>query len=133
MDSKATINLPLSEYMELQKQIGERDAKIAALEAAVRAEQVRDPEGRIVALVGAVSAVVPVVQFAVASLPPESVRGWPYQALEKFAACLASIPGGDQHLIELGRDLAIFAREIEPFEKARARGERAEARVGGPG
>jgi hypothetical protein len=133
MDSKATINLPLSEYMEFQKQIGEREKRITELEANIREEQVRDPEDRIKTLIAAITAVVPVVQFAVASLPPESVRGWPYLALEKFAQCLAHIPGGDQHLIELGRDLAAFAREIEPFEKARARGAKAEARVGGPG
>lgn len=133
MDSKATINLPLSEYMEWQKLIGERDKRIAELEAAVRTEQERDPEQRVIAMVKALKAVVPVVQFAAGNLPPETSPGWPYEALHTFANCLIEIPGGDQNLIELGRDLAILAREIEPFEKARARGERAEPRVGGPG
>jgi hypothetical protein len=133
MDSKATLSIPLSEYLEIQKKLGEREKKIEELEAAIKDEQMRDPSGRIEALLGALQAVVPVVQFAVASLPPESVRGWPYVALEKFGQCLTAIPGGDQHMIELGHDLVIFAHEVEPFEKARARGERAEARVGGPG
>lgn len=131
--SKAVLNIPLSEYMELQERIATKDKEIDALQAALKTAQLADPENRIKAVYEALLTAIPLVGFAVSELPPESVRGWPYIKLAEFGHLLQQVPGMEARFKEQGHDFVMFAREVKPFEEARARGEIPPARTGGPG
>lgn len=131
--TNATLTVPLGEYMGLREQIQKRDEEIAKLQAALQAERLRDPEDKAKKLFEAIKLALPIVGFAVSSLPPEAIRGWPYQALAAFGKLVQEIPGLEPHMIEQGKDFAIFSSEVKPFEEARARGEVIQARSGGPG
>lgn len=64
------------------------------------------------------AAVIEIVQFAVANLPPEHVVGWPSQALVTFAEGLRMLPISD-HDKELAEELLVFAGEASERAKER--------------
>lgn len=75
------------------------------------------PEDR--AILETLQAALPLVQFAVANLPPETIV-WPYEQLRAFGERLKSCPGLDLFTRELGQNLIGFAAE---FRKLRAQHE----------
>jgi hypothetical protein len=62
-----------------------------------------------------------VTQFAVATMSPLTVRGWPYAELMKIADLLGELPGVT-HLSDLAQTLRHFAQEAKRWEDARAEG-----------
>jgi hypothetical protein len=129
----AVLQIPLQEYLELKEQIKKRDEENTKLQAQLTEALLTDPEGRTKQIHAALQLALPIVGFAVSSLPPESIRGWPYKELAEFGKVVKNIPGLDLHQLEQGKDWVVFANEIRPFEEARARGEIPQARQGGPG
>lgn len=129
----ATLQIPLGEYMELKEQIKKRDEEISKLQVQLTEALLTDPEGRAKKIHAALQLALPIVGFAVSSLPPESIRGWPYKELAEFGKVIKEIPGIELYQLEQGKDWVIFAAEVRPFEEARARGELPPARQGGPG
>jgi hypothetical protein len=112
----ATVNIPLSELMELQKA---REA--AELEASKLHEKLRqtattasDP-----LLLAMTRAGIEITRFAVAHLPPESTKGWPLDAMRTIAESLSTMPGASIDDGELAVTLTNFAKECEVFEQRR--------------
>lgn len=63
-----------------------------------------------------------VVQFAVANLPPESIKGWPWPELQAFADGLKSLPDFAISDDELRGELDRFTSECASHERRRATG-----------
>lgn len=118
----ATISLELSEYHDLMNAKSAAENKTADLERQLQITQTSD------VLVGhlceALKAAREVVRFAVANLPPETVRGWPADQLKKFADLLETAPGATQDYRDMAMDLRLFSREADTLEQMRVRRDR---------
>jgi hypothetical protein len=112
----ATVNIPLSELMELQ-----RAREVAELEASKLREQLRQETTAASdqVLLTMARAGIEVMRFAVANLPPESTKGWPLEAMRTIATNLPLMPGATIDDGELSVTLASFAKECEVFEQRR--------------
>jgi len=120
MSENAMMTLPVAQYDDMRNQVLARDQRIAELEAQLRAEQVVDPTGRVDKLLEIIRSSIPVIQFAVANLAPETVRGWPRARLRQLGQLLGDMPSATQLDVELGLNLIAFAGEIEAVEAERA-------------
>lgn len=112
----ATVNIALSDLMQLQRAKEDAEAQIAKLQDQLREEATKasDP-----ILLQAARAGIQVTRFAVSQLPPESTMGWPTNDLLKIAELLPQMPDATVDDGELGVTLASFARECEIFERRR--------------
>lgn len=116
MTAQATVTIPYGEFQAIQE--ARRIAEVAAADLRQQISETKIAASDPVLLVVARSA-IEVVRFAVASLPPESTRGWPTEALKRVAANLPSMPDAVQDDQELAITLMSFARECDHFEQRR--------------
>ena len=116
----ATIKLTDLEYRALLNTQADNEVQIAALKKQLAAAERSDVEGRVQHLIDALSAARDVIGFAIAHLPPETVRGWPHERLRVFADLLETGPGVPYEWKEHAIDLKAFAREAEYLEQERA-------------
>lgn len=74
------------------------------------------------AMLAAFDQVLPVVQFAVGNLPPETIKGWPHEALDAVAQRYLQLSGQSLGRIterELMVELRKFAAEAKGWETRR--------------
>ena len=64
---------------------------------------------------------IEIVRFAVANLPPQTIKGWPTKALFTVADGLSALPEFDTEHRDLAIELKAFAREADALERERAR------------
>lgn len=129
------ITLTVEEWQALVQ--GKRDAEarcaglttqIADLQIALSDKDGTD-SGTTKALLEALMAARDVIRFSVANYPPEAVKGWPHEALKRFADVLDSAPGATQDHKDMAVDLRAFAREAAAIEDMRKRRDAAPAVV----
>lgn len=65
-------------------------------------------------------AAIDIVRYAVASIPPESNVGWPFESLRVVAEYLEQMPDATRDHIETAQTFRIFAKECEDHERRRA-------------
>lgn len=99
----------LREVKNLQKQIIELETK----QATIAHEGIND------ALAKAVQTAIPIVQFAVASLDPRTVREWPWKRLKEFAEALKQACPRDPNRVSLADTLCVFANECAQIDRYR--------------
>ncbi len=61
-------------------------------------------------------AALEIVRFAVANLPPESIKGWPTMALRTIACELPAMPDTVNDDKEFALTLSVFADECDRYE-----------------
>jgi hypothetical protein len=106
----ATVSMPLQTYLSLQRYASE-------LECATEADGASAPTAPPSAWQEAAMMALPVVQFAIGNLDPQTVRGWPWQALQRLGEKMAELLP-DQS--EIGIALTSFARECADTDRFRA-------------
>lgn len=117
MSVTATVTLPYSEFEEIQRLKREAEERAAKADEKISEARVRASDQNLLRLA---RAAVEVVRFAVASLPPESNRGWPFEAIRAIAAAIPLMPDATQDHIELAQTISTFAIECERHENRRA-------------
>lgn len=118
-DDDPTITIKLAQYDRLRATGRAAEARILELEAAVKAAQLADPAGVIQQTHAALHSAIKIVQFAVGNLTPESIAGWPYEALMQVADGIDKIPGMDPHIKEVSGFFREFAASAQGFEEYR--------------
>lgn len=63
-----------------------------------------------------------ITRFAIANLPPETIKGWPWLNLEMLVENLKHLPDFSMDDESFVSDLRAFARECKDHEERRARG-----------
>lgn len=119
MTQEAMVSMPLTQFQEMVKAQANHEARVVDLTHKLRLAEVNGSSDAVPGLLAAIKYATEVIQFAVGNLPPESVRGWPTDALERFGIHLEKLPGGDEHVKALGHDLQLRAAEIEQFDRTR--------------
>lgn len=116
----STISLKMSEYQAIVKGREDADRRLVELTLELAAAQRADPSGRIPPLLDMINHAKRLIQFAVANLPPETTRGWPYGDLASFARALAASAPKDGADAELAHSWLSWIRDAVPVEAERA-------------
>lgn len=113
------LTLSLDEWNEQLRLRQEAEARVTKLEAELVEAKRADPAGRIWELERLAANAMPVLRFAVANLPPEAVRGWPWRALAAFASYMSWLPAFSDDDRDLANEWIAFAGEAERLEAMR--------------
>lgn len=86
----ATISLPYQNFKDLENEVSRLRAENAQLKRDARKSNPHGGDGleALDRMEAALRYALPIVQFAVANLNPETYRGWPHEELRKLAALL---------------------------------------------
>ncbi len=123
------ITLTIEEWQRLVRGQADAEARSAQLAQQVTDLQVQlsdqgigvSTAGTTKTLLEAIGAARDVIRFSVANYPPEAVKGWPHEALKRFADILESVPGATQDYKDMAIDLRAFAKEAKTVEDMRKR------------
>jgi hypothetical protein len=119
-DRTAQVTLGIDEWDDMRNKQQRLHDEIAALGQQLAAAERQDPTGRLVPVLETIEAAIPVIQFAVGNLHPDTIIGWPYESLRSFADLLNKMPGATHEQKELTIELRAFAGVAEMRARERA-------------
>lgn len=112
----ATVTIPYDEFQEIKDAKRQAEEKASKLIEDVKQAKIQSSDPHLFALA---KAALDIVRYAVASLPPESNFGWPFESLKVVAAKVLDMPDATPDHIELSMTLSSFAKECEEHERRR--------------
>jgi hypothetical protein len=115
----ATLTLTLADYDALKNARTTAENEAADLRRQLKEARTADPLGKLTDLNKFTRDCMTVARFAVANLPPETIRGWPYEALQNLAHNIHVLPDFSTNDRDMALDLLAFARDAEELEKRR--------------
>ena len=113
--------MSLDELHEMQGKIRQAQEKCDALEKLIVKAKSEDPSKRVQRLMALARDQLEVTRFAVANLPPETTRGWPWERLIKIAKRIEDLPDFGEDDRSLMIELVTFANEAAAHEEARGK------------
>ncbi len=116
----ASITMTLDEWNQHLAAKARVEEELAKMRNELNAERSKDPTGRLDALAAIGRSAVEIARFAVANLPPETVKGWPYSHLNRIAQAMKELPDFGIDDGDLRNELLAFAREAQRHEARRA-------------
>lgn len=114
-----TVSVKYSEYQKMRDDLKQLQGRVYELEKQVTDGRLADPTGTTKLLHDGFHAAIKVVQFAVGNLSPETVVGWPHEALVTVADTIEKTPGMGPHVEELPPELRHFAKLAGGYEAFR--------------
>jgi hypothetical protein len=121
ISNTATVTMTIHDYRQIEKVVEDLRAQVEVLRG--RRPQVEGSEAAS-DLSAALDAALPIVQFAVGNLNPESTKGWPHKSVEQLGLLIATMYGEfDSDRATLAITLREFAREARDIEGYRQRRE----------
>lgn len=118
--SRGTVNIPLDEWNQMQADARKRERELAEATRRARDAEAGTGDERVRALRDIIDLALPVIQFAVGNLPPESVRGWPHNELFQLADLLCTMPGHAPDHETISAEFRTFAHECRRLAAHRA-------------
>lgn len=112
----ATVTMDLSEYQTLQKQKETTEIENSKLREQIIEAKISSSDPHLLAFS---RAALDIVRYAVASLPPESNIGWPFESLRVVAEEILRMPDAGPTHEELAFTFRTFAQECEEHERRR--------------
>ncbi len=106
----------MNDYTMLLNRVKEAESAAADARLALTAQRLEDPSGRVPALTSFARECLTIARFAVANLPPEMIRGWPFEALRRVILGLKDLPDYTVNDRDMALDLLNFADECEQHE-----------------
>jgi hypothetical protein len=114
----AEIKLTLDEYNDLVHKRNAAENEAAALRAQLVDARLTDPQVKAITQVGRDALVI--ARFAVANLPAEVTRNWPWRTLLDICDRLPQMPDHGSDDVTLMAELRTFAAECQYHEERRA-------------
>ncbi|MGH7178286.1 MAG: hypothetical protein ACREJC_12975 [Tepidisphaeraceae bacterium] len=115
----ATLTLTLADYESLKAQRTKAEDDLAVVTKQLAEARLEDPSGKLAPLNQFARDCLTIVRFAVANLPPETIRGWPYEELKRICQTLHVLPDFSTNDRDMALDVLGFAREAEDLELRR--------------
>jgi hypothetical protein len=109
----------MNDYTMLLNRVKGAEQEAADGRAALQAQRLEDPTGRVPALTSFARECLTIARFAVANLPPETIRGWPVEALRRMILGLKDLPDYDVNDRDMALDLLNFADDCAQHELRR--------------
>jgi hypothetical protein len=116
MPNPITLQLSLDDYNAMQSAKTKAEQETAEVCKELEAAKFVDGDERVAKVTAFAREALTVARFAVANLPPEMIRSWPYQALFKIAETINDLPDCSINDRDMAIDLAAFARDCEAHE-----------------
>jgi len=119
-----TIQMPYLAFKELNDKLGEMEREIRNLnDRATTVPGLTGVTELTTALPGSnvaelANAAMRVIQFAIGTLDPATVRGWPWSALRRFGESLKTFPV-EQTMLDFADECIRFAGECETVDRHR--------------
>jgi hypothetical protein len=110
------VSITLSEFLEVQNARTKAEMEAAQLKEQIRTMKIEANSSLLIAFY---RSALELVRFAVASMPPESTRGWPVDHLHAIARTLPSLPDATVDDGDLSITLRNFADECARYESRR--------------
>lgn len=114
------VSMTIEEYedMKLQRYTAENEA--ARLQKELVAARMLSSSGEsLEALTKLTRDSLAITRFAIANLPPETIRGWPYETLREIASKLPLLPDYTVDDRDLSGEMIAFAAECQRHEVRR--------------
>lgn len=121
MPFEAKVEISYDKLQETLGKISAAEQEAAALRQQLVDEKLRDPSERVAEVTAFARDCLTVARFAVANLPPEMIKGWPYEELRRIGQNIGKLPDCSISDRDMGIDLVAFARECEAVENERRR------------
>lgn len=116
----SNVNLTLDDYNSLLEARRNAENEAADLRKQLReAKLATGGDDRVRVLTQSVRNALEVVRFAVANMPPETVRGWPWTKLVAVSHDIEVLPDADSDDVSFAIELRKFAVECEKIERQR--------------
>jgi len=115
----ATVNISLDELNTTIAKIAVAEQEIAVLRQQLTDAKLRDPSERVAEVTRFARNCLTITRFAVANLPPEMIKGWPWEALRRVAEDITLLPDCSIDDRDMAIDLVAFSRECEEHERRR--------------
>lgn len=115
----ATLNMTLADYEALKNARTKAENDLADLQRQLEEARMADPTGKLVDLNKFARDCLTIARFAVANLPPETIRGWPYEALREVSKNIHALPDFSTNDRDMALDLLAFAKDAEDLELRR--------------
>ena len=112
----ATVTMDLGEYQQLHEAKKATEIENAQLKQQNIDAKIASSDPHLVAFA---RAALDIIRYAVASLPPESNKGWPFESLRVIADEVVNLPDAGSTHDELSLTFTTFATECEDHERRR--------------
>ena len=116
MPNPITLQLSLEDYNAMQAAKTKAEQETAEVRKELEAAKFVDGDERVAKVTAFAREALTVARFAVANLPPEMIRSWPYQALLRLAETIGDLPDCSINDRDMAIDLIAFARDCETHE-----------------
>ena len=116
MPNPITLQLSLDDYNAMQLAKTKAEEETAKVRKELEAAKFVDGDERVAKVTAFAREALTVARFAVANLPPEMIRSWPYEALLRLAETINDLPDCSINDRDMAIDLAAFARDCEAHE-----------------
>jgi len=122
MTQSATLQMTLVDYNSLLDARTKAEQELASVRNELAAAKLVDPTETIAKVTAFARDCLTIARFAVANLPPEMIRSWPYEALLRLCETIHVMPDYSINDRDMALDLVNFAHDCEAHE-IRRRGE----------
>lgn len=112
----ATLTMTLADYQELLNARKRAEQEVADVREELARAKLVDPTNTIAGLTKFARDCLTVAQYAVANLPPELNKGWPYEALIRVCENIDVLPDCSTNDRDMAIDVINFAKDCEDHE-----------------
>lgn len=117
--NNAKVEMTLGELQELQGAKTRAEQETAELRKELEIAKSVDGDERVAKVTAFARHCLTIARFAVANLPPETIKRWPYDALRALCATIDVLPDYSINDRDMAIDLLAFARDCEALELQR--------------
>jgi hypothetical protein len=119
MPNPITLTLSMEDYNALLAAKQQANEETAEVRRQLEAAKFVDGDARVVSVTKFARDCLTIARFAVANLPPEMIKSWPYEALRRVAETMETLPDFGISDRDMAIDLLAFARDCEAHELRR--------------
>lgn len=124
------VNLPFDAVQQMRTDVNNALKEVADLKAQLAEAQIQAAGGGNSdlprALIAGLRASLKIVQWSQGNYDPETVRGWPHEALAQLIEVIRAMPGADANELEWASDSLNYVKMAEAVERARKVGRQKE-------